>query len=114
MKNNINLHFCFYCFEGLMLNIHESIPDINGKCISVKTKGLSEDSIEINNPVFEKQLGRIFITGISPDGATESGWLKGKTVSVAWEQVAEYYVFENEKIFKESADCFRQFYKKLI
>lgn len=96
-----------------MKKVVESIPDFSGKCISIKTLGSDKESIEIDNPIFENQLGRIFISGVSPKGATESGWVEGKNVSVAWDQVSEYYVFENEGAFIKAADNIRTFYKNL-
>ena len=96
-----------------MQKVVESIPNFSGKCISIKTLGSDQESIEIDNPIFENQLGRIFISGVSPKGATESGWIEGKSVSVAWDQVSEYYVFESEGAFIEAADNIRTFYKNL-
>lgn len=94
-----------------MPTVTETIPDFSGKCVSLKLKGPETDSIEIDNPVFERQLGRIFISGVSPEGSTESGWLTGNAVSVAWDQVSEYYVFESASIFTQAAENIRAFYK---
>jgi hypothetical protein len=94
-----------------MPKIEEIVPDFSGKCVSIKLKGTTTDSIEIDNPVFECQLGRIFISGVSPEGATESGWLDGNAVSVAWDQVSEYYVFESASVFTQAAENIRAFYK---
>jgi len=97
-----------------MQKIIETVPDISGKCVSIKTRGSDLESIEIDNPIFESQLGRIFITGTSPIGSTESGWLDGKGVSVAWDQVSEYYVFESAHVFSQSAEEVRSFYKSKL
>lgn len=95
-----------------MSEIKSSMPDFTGKCISITTIGDGDSSIDIYNPVFENQLGRIFLKGISPKDSTESGWAEGCEVAVAWERVSDYFVFDSENHFEKAAEVSRSFYEE--
>jgi hypothetical protein len=44
---------------------------------------------------FELQGGRVFLTGIVPEGVHEDNWCAGVACAVAWEAVLEYYLFDS-------------------
>ncbi|WP_075186935.1 hypothetical protein [Teredinibacter haidensis] len=95
-----------------MREIEFSIPDFTGKCVSFTTiSGEDKSNIDIFNPVFENQAGRIFVKGISPKGSTESGWVEGCEVALAWDQVSDYFVFANNEEFQRAAEASRLFYE---
>lgn len=80
----------------------ENFPDFSGKYMSITKFGDESRSVEIENPLFENLGGRIFITGIAPRGSSKLGWLDGVRVSIAWEQVLEYYVFDDANTFAKA------------
>lgn len=100
-----------------MQHLEVSFPDFTGKYISITKFGTDSRSVEIETPLFENQGGRIFITGTAPKGLSKLGWLEGVKVSIAWDQVLEYYVFDDEHAFskaisvkaaKEGRDIYRR------
>ncbi|MGB0943190.1 MAG: hypothetical protein ACPGUE_12340 [Marinomonas sp.] len=85
-----------------MQQLAETFPDFSGKYMSITKFGEESRSVEIEDPLFENLGGRIFITGIAPRGSSKLGWLDGVRVSIAWEQVLEYYVFDDAKTFAKA------------
>lgn len=85
-----------------MQQLAETFPDFSGKYISITKFGPDSRSVEMENPLFENLGGRIFITGVAPRGSSKLGWLEGIRVSIAWEQVLEYYVFDDENTFAKA------------
>mgnify|MGYP006981144983 CR=1 FL=1 len=95
-----------------MSEIEIVYPNFEGKCISLSMINSEEsNNIDIFNPTFENQAGRIFIKGTSPKGSTESGWVEGCEVAVAWERVSDYFVFESSEEFEKAAEKSRLFYE---
>jgi hypothetical protein len=80
--------------KAQILDILESLPNFEGKCVSLTTM---EDRIshDLLNPYFEVQGGRLFIIGVVPMGATRSNWVAGCQSAIAWDRVTDYFVFEN-------------------
>ncbi len=96
-----------------MSEIKSVIPDFSGKCISITTvDGDDSSNVDIYNPVFEDQVGRIFLKGVSPKGSTESGWVEGCEVAIAWDRVSDYFIFESQDQFEKAAEVSRSFYEK--
>jgi len=77
-----------------MNDILKNVPDFSGKCLSIELIN-DEINYDLNNPHFELQGGRLFIVGTVPPGATSSDWAVNSESSVAWDQVANYFVFDS-------------------
>lgn len=71
-------------------------PDFKNKTVLFRTVHLESDAT-IEDPVFELQNGRLFVTGKMADGSSENDWLSGLVTSLAWDSVIGYVVFENTK-----------------
>ena len=83
--------------------LDESFPDFAGKYISIIKKDSDSSSVEMEDPLFENLGGRLFITGIAPKGTSKNlGWLGGIKVSIAWDHVQEYYLFDDEVTFTKA------------
>ena len=82
-----------------MQRLEDTLPNFLGKYISIIKFGSDERSVELEDPLLENQGGRIFITGIAPKGISKLGWVEGVRISIAWDHVLEYYVFEDEDAF---------------
>lgn len=96
-----------------MPEIKSLTPDFSGKCVSITTiDGEDSSNIDVFNPVFENQVGRIFLKGRSPKGSTESGWVEGKEVAIAWDRVSDYFVFDSQSDFEKASEISRSFYEK--
>ena len=79
----------------------DNYPDFSGKYISITIKD-DEISHDLFDPKFENQAGRIFITGITPHGATESNWVSGIKSAVAWDRVTDYFLFDDIESYNKA------------
>lgn len=79
----------------------EILPNFNGKCLSIKIKD-SDYSHDLSDPSFEYQGGRLFIKGVVPKGATDSGWSNNQLGYVAWDQVINYLVFDSIESYQSA------------
>ena len=57
-----------------------------------------EYPVTLDSPIFERQAGRMFVVGKVVASASND-WASGVLVSVAWDQVTQYMVFDSEKDF---------------
>jgi hypothetical protein len=57
--------------------------------------------LAIKDPVVENLNGRLFVTGVVPEGLQD--WSSGQRIGVAFEQVAHFLEFESEQEFIEKS-----------
>jgi len=57
----------------------------------------SEYDTTIHNPTFELQNGKLFVTGRIVEGSSQNGWLSGLAVSLMWDQIQGYVIFESDE-----------------
>jgi len=72
--------------------------DFTGKVVSF---GSVDDNLAMKNISFESQLGRVFVVGEIPNGATNNDWAVGRPCAIAWETVTDYMIFESESQYSE-------------
>ncbi len=74
--------------------IKDTKPNFKGKVLSVLC--VNEDTSQlISNPTFESQVGRVFLTGTVPKDSSQDNWMEGLKVSIAWNTVQDYVIFES-------------------
>jgi len=76
----------------------KNLPNFDGKVVSF---GLPDSTLAILNPKFEKQAGRIFITGTIPEEHTKNDYALGNACAISWDDITDYIVFKNEKAYKK-------------
>lgn len=86
----------------------EDYPDFGGKCISMRLID-SDCSHDLFDPKFEVQAGRLFLIGVIPEGATDSGWDKNQIGAVAWEQVRNYVLFDDMDAYTKAIEISETF-----
>lgn len=89
----------------------ENLPDFADKCLSIKIRD-SDYSHDLNDPSFEYQGGRLFLKGVVPEGATDSGWSNNQIGYVAWDQVLNYLVFDSLESYQSAIKVSDDFEKK--
>ena len=76
------------------MSVPDGVPDFSGKCISCDM--LNEDTcLDLCEPRFESQGGRLFLVGVIPAGCTSSDWAEGCTAAIAWDRVTSYIVLDS-------------------
>jgi len=93
------------------VNSQKNMPDFSGKCLSI-TLVDDDSNYDLFDPHFEVQGERLFLIGTVPVGATFSDWAADCIGAVAWERVAEYYVFESLQAWKEGTKKSKEDNKK--
>ena len=81
----------------------ETLPDFSGKTISMMLVDESH-SHDLNDPHFEYQGGRLFIIGVIPMIATDSGWSGNQIGGVAWDRVRDYVLFPNLETYEKAVE----------
>ena len=72
----------------------EKLPNFENKTVLFRM-AIIENDAALENPVFETLNGRLFVTGIMPEGTSENDWCAGLLTSLAWDAVQGYTVFED-------------------
>ena len=77
-----NVHTDTLLPKGLIIiwrMIMKNLPNFDGKVVSF---GLPDSTLAILNPKFEKQAGRIFITGTIPEEHTRNDYALGNACAI--------------------------------
>ncbi len=78
----------------MQIEMKDTKPNFNGKVLSVLC--INEDTSQlISDPAFESQVGRVFLTGTVPKESSQDNWMEGLKVSIAWDTVQDYVIFES-------------------
>jgi len=83
------------------------IPDFSNKLVSFSL-ATDDHTYAINRPKIEIQLGRLFLVGTVPAGASAGDWSEGAVCAVAWDQVNNYLVFESAQHYAKALRKFRK------
>ena len=87
----------------------DTLPDFTGKIILLNTNvpsSLDENSFLLQFPVFERQGGRLFLTGIVPD-IKDWEWLSGVKCAVAWDAVCDYQIFQSIEDYTQHISAYK-------
>ena len=84
-----------------------ALPDFTGKLIQVSLVG-DNHGYAMESPRFEKQGGKLFLTGRVPPGGTSSNWSEGALCAVVWDSVTDYLVFASAKHYEKRREVFRK------
>ncbi len=79
-----------------------TFPDFSGKVVACELSTKPDIPFTvIEEPTFEMQGGRVFLTGMTPHGVNDDDWCAGAPCAVAWDSVLVYYVFESLEDLEE-------------
>jgi hypothetical protein len=81
------------------------VPNFKGKVLYVVFAG-KDSSRAIENARFERQCGRLFLVGTSPEDASEKDWITGLRYAVAWDSVIDYVVFNSFEEYRKRLSTF--------
>lgn len=71
-------------------------PDLTQKIVLVYLSNRSsEDSVVIENPIFQVQGDKIFLVGRIAEGTTPNDWASGVATAICWESIEQYMVFDS-------------------
>lgn len=79
----------------------EDIEYMEGKVISF---GQVDDTLAVKDVKFKEILGRLFATGVIPEGTTKNDWAVGNSCAVAWDSVTDFIVFETVEDYVRSLE----------
>lgn len=92
-------------------NSQKNMPDFSGKCLSIKLVD-DDTNHDLFDPHFEVQGERLFLIGTVPVGATRADWAADCIGAVAWDRVADYFVFDSLQAWEKGAKKSEDYYKK--
>ena len=72
----------------------EKLPDFKNKTVMLQMTNSEYDST-IQDPIFEMQNDRLFLVGKIVEGSSQNDWLSGLTISIAWEHIQGYVIFDS-------------------
>ncbi len=77
----------------------DSLPDFGDKAVTFYLANVPfEYAVTLDSPSLERQAGRVFAVGkVLPSGSHD--WTSGVRVSVAWDQISQYIVFDSAEEF---------------
>ncbi|MFN3168136.1 MAG: hypothetical protein ACE37H_13830 [Phycisphaeraceae bacterium] len=79
-------------------------PDFSGKVVMFAIGGgTAVATYAIDNPRFEMQAGRLFVTGTQVYGSTADDWAGPVSTAVAWDAVEGYIVFDSAEQYQRGA-----------
>jgi hypothetical protein len=78
-------------------SVKQPVPDLTGKTLVINTKGRPlQFALILGGCSFETQAGRLFLSGTNiPHAPNTYNWTDGVRRLVAWDEVAEYMVFDS-------------------
>lgn len=84
------------------MNLEElHLPDFRGRAITIYLiNEPMEHAVTLDSPTFEVQGDRLFIGG-SRLPTSNQDWTGGIPMWIAWDQVANYFVFDSAAAFAE-------------
>jgi hypothetical protein len=71
------------------------LPNFTDKIVLTYCGALDYHPTALENPRFEMQGGRLFLTGIHPDDGSGTNWFAGLPVAVAWDTVSVYLICDS-------------------
>lgn len=77
-----------------------SIPNLTGKSLLVMFGSCEDGVAYVESPRLEVQADRLFITGQYSAGVTAG--LDGVQVSIAWDTINAYFVFDSPEELREA------------
>lgn len=78
----------------------EVLPEFRGKAVTFYLINMAiEYAVTLSSPEFERQAGRWFVVGEAVPSASKD-WTEGLRTAIAWDQVAQYYLFESPSDFQ--------------
>jgi len=80
----------------------QQFPSFRGKIVLFYRRSFDRSSL-LKNINFQTHAGRLFVCGaVAPEGSAYN-WARGLSIAVAWEEVAEYIVFNSAADYKRRA-----------
>jgi len=71
-----------------------AFPDLRGKAVLFHRRQCSITSL-LKNVSLKTYAGRLFVAGTVPAGGSSNDWAKGVTILLAWDEIAEYAIFDS-------------------
>ena len=79
----------------------DSMPDFSNKAVTFYLANVPlEYAVTLESPSLEVQAGRVFAVGNAVPSASHD-WASGVRVSVAWDQVSQYLVFDTAEEYSK-------------
>ncbi len=84
-----------------MAEIDDQFPDFRGKIVMFYLANQSlKQATPVESPIFEHQAERLFVVGVHASGVV-SHWAEGLKISIAWDQVQQYIVFDSRSDYEQ-------------